>query len=143
MDDPTWNKWDEMWWQIAAKPWIDDAKAELAIVLPGEVESGADDMEIEDVARSLAYECAPVDTYTIEALAEIYPLVWEYACGLDDSWGPGTEHQALQSGIAYYIFYELLNMLPHDEEPEEWRTRFNAQYAPYIKAGQKIVERYT
>lgn len=113
MNGDTWNEWHAIWWNIAIRPWLDDARTELLKLLP--LGDDADEADYEDLARTVAFECQPIYVTDILALAEIYPPIWEYACdSLSDDlgWGPGTEIDALQAGIAYWMFYDLLDLLP-------------------------------
>lgn len=127
------NAWHEAWWRIAIAPWLDEAKRELACLLPSAVaELGEEDdrSELEDLAHRIAFEFQPIDNDEIAALAELYPSVWAYACSeLDEGlgWGPGTEYQALQAGIVHHIWLDLLDLLPHeDEDLASWQARNTA-----------------
>lgn len=113
MSDVGWNQWHEMWWQIAIKPWLDDARIEMRKIMP--LDPGSDYMDYEDLAHTVAYECAPTDDDIIVALADIYPPVWAWAYDLDDTWGPGTEMQALHAAVSYWMYYELLDLIPQDD----------------------------
>lgn len=107
--------WNDIWFRIAAQPYIQSARAKLAYLM-GQYEEEPSEDYFEELAREVADEVAPDNIYDIEDLAELCPQIWEKADELDYSWGPGTEYQALGWAIGYLIFEELLGLLPPQQQ---------------------------
>jgi hypothetical protein len=102
--------WNDMWFRIALRRHIADAREQLQLEIVEQPGLLSDDYE--ELAREVAYECAPAHDHAILAIADLCPRVWEKADELDYSWGPGTEYQALRWAIGYLIFEEILYLVP-------------------------------
>ena len=102
--------WNDLWFRIAARQYIEEARTELARLMDEYTEEPSE-YYFEELAREVAYESVPDCNDEIAALAELCPQIWEKTGELDSSWGPGTEHQALAWAIGYLIFEALLDRI--------------------------------